>query len=143
MRSDDVRDSRGLAADVTDLGLWANGDVQAQLDNERQTPYAMKLIRQAFAGKRPEGMGADRRNDPMHLSTRCGARTRNGHPCRSPAMTNSRCWMHGGKSPCAPLGNAYALKHGRYSAEAIARRRELAALLRNMRRLLSEVNARG
>ena len=80
---------------------------------------------------------------PMHLSPRCGARTRNGHPCQSPAMPNGRCRMHGGKSPGAPRGNAYARKHGRYSAEAIARRRELAALLRNMRGLLSEVNAGG
>lgn len=80
---------------------------------------------------------------PMHLSPRCGARTRNGHPCRSPAMTNGRCRMHGGKSPGAPLGNSFARKHGRYSAEAFARRRELATLLRNMRELLAEVNGYG
>ena len=36
--------------------------------------------------------------------------------------------MHGGKSPGAPIGNSNALKHGLYSAEAIARRRELAVL---------------
>ena len=33
---------------------------------------------------------------PMHRSPRCGARTRNGTPCRSPAMPNGRCRMHGG-----------------------------------------------
>ena len=72
---------------------------------------------------------------PMHLSRRCGARTRSGSPCQSPAMPNGRCRMHGGPSPGAPKGNKNALKHGRYSAEAVAQRRELAALLRTMRAL--------
>ena len=65
-----------------------------------------------------------------------GART----ACRSPAMANGRCRMHGGKSPGAPQGNSNALKHGRYSAAAIAERRELAALIRSMRRLVAEVD---
>jgi hypothetical protein len=30
---------------------------------------------------------------PMHLSRRCGARTRSGSPCRSAAMPNGRCRM--------------------------------------------------
>ena len=68
----------------------------------------------------------------MHLSPRCGAQTRSNKPCRSPAMTNGRCRMHGGKSPGAPAGNNNARKHGRYTAEAIAERRELAELIRSM-----------
>ena len=76
----------------------------------------------------------------MHRSPRCGARTRRGTPCRSPAMANGRCRMHGGNSPGAPRGNSNALKHGRYSAAAIAERRELAALIRSMRRLVAEVD---
>jgi hypothetical protein len=41
---------------------------------------------------------------PMHLSPRCGAYARTtGTPCRSPAMLNGRCRMHGGKTP---------IKHG-------------------------------
>ena len=48
--------------------------------------------------------------------------------------------MHGGASPGAPIGNTNALKHGRYSAKAIAERRELTALLRAMRGLAKEVN---
>ncbi len=72
---------------------------------------------------------------PMHRSPRCGARTRQGSPCRSPAMPNGRCRMHGGLSPGAPKGNRNALKHGRYTAEAVARRREVAAILRAMKRL--------
>ena len=47
---------RGLAADVTNLGLWGNGDVQLEVDNARQVPYAMELVRQAFAAKQtPHG----------------------------------------------------------------------------------------
>src|SRR5712664_1581054 len=68
----------------------------------------------------------------MHRSPRCGARTRSESPCQSPAMPNGRCRMHGGLSPGAPKGNKNALKHGLYAAEAIANRRELANLLRNM-----------
>jgi hypothetical protein len=37
--------------------------------------------------------------------------------------------------PSAPKGNKHALKHGRYTAEAIASRREIAALIRAMRAL--------
>jgi hypothetical protein len=45
----------------------------------------------------------------MHLSRRCGARTRSGSRCQSPAMPNGRCRMHGGLSPGAPKGNRNAL----------------------------------
>ena len=38
-------------------------------------------------------------------------------------------------SPGAPRGNQNALKHGRYTAEAIANRREVAALLRTIKAL--------
>jgi hypothetical protein len=40
-----------------------------------------------------------------------------------------------GASPGAPKGNRNAFKHGRYTAEAIARRQEVAALVRSMRAL--------
>ncbi len=68
----------------------------------------------------------------MHLSPRCGAktRTRNGSPCLAPAMPNGRCRMHGGKSTGAPKGNRNGWKHGYWSAEAIAERRALNALIR-------------
>jgi hypothetical protein len=64
---------------------------------------------------------------PMHRSKRCGAKTRSKGICQSPAMPNGRCRLHGGWSQGPPFGNKNALKHGRYTAEAIAkRRRELA-----------------
>jgi hypothetical protein len=50
-------------------------------------------------------------------------------------MPNGRCRLHGGLSPGAPQGNRNAFKHGRYTAEAVARRREVAALIRATRAL--------
>ena len=55
---------------------------------------------------------------------RCGARTRSGAPCRSPAVNgNRRCRMHGGRGSGAPRGNRNAWKTGLRSARvrAIAR----------------------
>jgi hypothetical protein len=51
---------------------------------------------------------------------------------------NGRCRMHGGKSPGAPVGNKDALRHGRYSAAAIARRRSIAELIRSARQLVGD-----
>src|SRR6478735_521616 len=45
---------------------------------------------------------------PMHLTPRCGARTRSGNSCRAPAMPTGRCRMHGRPSPGAPKGNKNA-----------------------------------
>lgn len=53
----------------------------------------------------------------LEAAPRCGARTRRGTPCRSPAMPNGRCRMHGGTNPGAPKGNKNAWKHGLYSME--------------------------
>ena len=72
---------------------------------------------------------------PMHRSPRCGARTRSGMPCRSPAMTNGRCRMHEGASPGASVGNTNVFKHGFFTVTAIAERREAAALIREMESL--------
>jgi hypothetical protein len=47
--------------------------------------------------------------------------------------------MHGGPSPDAPKGNKNAWKHGRYSAEAIARRKHIAQLLGAMKSSAEEV----
>jgi glucans biosynthesis protein len=45
--------------------------------------------------------------------------------------------MHGGAAGSgAPAGNKNAVKHGRYTAAAIALRRELRALIRENRQLI-------
>jgi hypothetical protein len=72
----------------------------------------------------------------MHLSPRCGAHCRTtGQPCRQLAMANGRYRMHGGRLKGGPKGNKHALKHGRYTAEAMAGRREIRELIRAMRAL--------
>ncbi|HME23426.1 MAG TPA: HGGxSTG domain-containing protein [Acetobacteraceae bacterium] len=64
---------------------------------------------------------------------RCGARTRRGDPCRSAAMPNGRCRMHGGKStgPRTAEGlermRRAKTKHGSYSAETIQLMRAIRA----------------
>ena len=75
----------------------------------------------------------------MHAAPRCGAKTRQGTPCRAPAMANGRCRMHGGKLRGGPPGNRYAWKHGRYSGEAIRRRREIVELIRTARELARQL----
>ena len=87
------------------------------------------------------------RNNPMHpmvdrlnRAPRCGARTRGGSPCRSPAVRGERrCRMHGGRGSGAPAGNRNALKHGAWSAEALAWRRRVRELLREARELAGKV----
>jgi hypothetical protein len=78
---------------------------------------------------------------PMLASPRCGAKTRAGTPCRSPAVGGKRrCRMHGGAPGSgAPRGNQNALKHGRYTSAAIAERRQLQDLLRQSRKLLQGI----
>lgn len=71
----------------------------------------------------------------MHLSPRCGAKTRSGSPCCSPAMPNGRCRMHGGASPGAPEGERNGnWRHGRYTNEFREMRDELNDWVRFMRR---------
>ena len=79
-----------------------------------------------------------RNTGPMLASPRCGARTRSGDPCRSPAVrARTRCRMHGGaQGSGAPKGNRNARKHGLFTAEALAERGQIQALLRETRRLL-------
>lgn len=67
--------------------------------------------------------------DQPHAGKRCGAKTRKGTPCTNWAMPNGRCRMHGGKSTGAPKGNMNALKHGRYTREAIEARKRMREIL--------------
>jgi hypothetical protein len=66
------------------------------------------------------------RNNPTQLwdAPRCGAKTRGargGRPCRSPAMANGRCRMHGGTNPGAPRDEKHGMyRHGRYTRKTKA-----------------------
>ena len=68
----------------------------------------------------------------MHLSPRCGARTRQGSPCQSPAVKDrKRCRMHGGATGSgAQADNRNALRHGRYTRELLEFKRSVRELLR-------------
>ena len=78
---------------------------------------------------------------PTSRAARCGARTRGGKPCQSPAVRGKRrCRMHGGAAGSgAPIGNKNAFRHGHYTAEAIARRRQLSELIRAARATLANI----
>jgi hypothetical protein len=88
-----------------------------------------------MAGDHPRNTG------PMLDSRRCGAKSRSGKPCRSPAVTGKkRCRMHGGAAGSgAPRGNKNALKHGRSTRDAIEERQRLRALLRQSRSLIQQI----
>ncbi len=87
--------------------------------------------------------------NPMHpptwrldLAPRCGARTRAGTPCRSPAVRGKRrCRMHGGAAGSgAPKGERNgAWRHGGRSGEVAALRRLVGELLREARELVGLV----
>jgi hypothetical protein len=69
--------------------------------------------------------------DHLRQAPRCGAKTRNGTPCRAPAVKGKyRCRMHGGAAGSgAPKGNVNALKHGLYTKERLAQRKRANAVL--------------
>ena len=83
-----------------------------------------------------------RNTAPMMGSPRCGARTRSGKACRSPAVQgNRRCRMHGGAHGSgAPAGNQNALKHGRFTREAIAERKAVRELIRKATETLAALD---
>jgi hypothetical protein len=82
--------------------------------------------------------------DP-NSAPRCGAKTRRGTACQSPAMANGRCRMHGGAStgPRTAEGLARSRrarwKHGLYSAEALAEHKRARELLTQSRELLKQL----
>ena len=77
----------------------------------------------------------------MLSSPRCGAKTRSGKPCRSPAVQGKkRCRMHGGAAGSgAPRGNKNAQKSGLYTREAISQRQKLKELVRESRKLILKI----
>jgi hypothetical protein len=82
------------------------------------------------------------RNTRIMLSSpRCGAKTRFGKACMSPAVRGKRrCRMHGGAPGSgAPQGNKNSLKHGLFTGRAIKERRQLRDLLRQSRQLIHKI----
>ena len=80
---------------------------------------------------------------PLDLRTlpRCNAKAKSsGKRCGNPAMKGKKvCYLHGGKSKGAPIGNRNALKHGNFTAEAFKRRYYLRMLLKQSKVLIKEI----
>jgi len=74
-------------------------------------------------------------------SPRCGAKTRSGGPCRSPAVSGKkRRRMRGGAPGSgAPNHNQNALKHGLFTKGAIEERKQVQALIGQSRKLLQDI----
>ncbi|QKC81531.1 hypothetical protein EB232_07615 [Mesorhizobium sp. NZP2077] len=69
--------------------------------------------------------------DKAHAAPRCQARSkRTGVGCKAPAKRGHRVCRFHGAGGGAPRGPAHGLyKHGRFTCEALANRRIIAALL--------------
>lgn len=82
-----------------------------------------------------------RETTSMQNSLRCGAKTRSGTPCKSPAVAGKkRCRMHGGaQGSGAPIGNKNALKHGMYTRRAKDLNREIRELLKESKELIEKM----
>src|SRR5262245_22350864 len=127
---------------------WASREPHHMKANPRQKrfrpggPHAHRGGQTRHIAPQGKAMSAHKRNTgSMLTSPRCGAKTRSGELCRSPAVSGKkRCRMHGGAPGSgAPKGNANALKHGIFTREAIAERRQVQELLRNSRKLLQQI----
>ena len=69
----------------------------------------------------------------------CGAKckTRGGLPCRSIAMANGRCRMHGGNNQGAPCGEKNSrYKHGLYTKEVVGKLKAYKETLKEIRRTI-------
>lgn len=82
-----------------------------------------------------------RNTQPMLSSPRCGARTRSGGACKSPAVSGKkRCRMHGGATGSgAPRGNNNARTHGLYASVKKEERRRIQELMRQTRKTIAEI----
>jgi hypothetical protein len=87
-------------------------------------------------------------DDPMHRggepqslrdARRCGAKTRTGQSCRSPAVRNRpRCRMHGcGRGAGGPHGERNGnYRHGRHTKQSEATAKSLRTLVREAKVLI-------
>lgn len=72
---------------------------------------------------------------------RCHARSkRTGQPCQSPAVTGWKVCRHHGAHSGAPCGEKNGnYRHGNFTKEAIALRKDTTALLRRSRHLVEGI----
>jgi hypothetical protein len=102
---------------------------------------ATSVARAELMANHPRNIG------PMNEAPRCGARTRAGTSCQSPAISGkARCRMHGGKGSGALKRNRNAFRHGAYTQDMLAKEtqvRELCSRLRARIETLNSIARRG
>lgn len=100
-------------------------------------------------GREPGGGGKKLTSNPMNQSRvtaqltniraapRCGAKTRAGGACQSPAIRNrKRCRLHGGCSTGAPKGRRNGnYRDGTFTAEAVKEGQWLRSIVRTYAKL--------
>ena len=122
---------------VEHVTVQAGGQAVVGMVNQGGGECSEKTVNEPHAKRRGWLKNSNPPGD-LSIAPRCGARTRKGLPCGSPAVRGrKRCRMHGGRStgPRTAAGLSRSKrahwKHGRYSAEA---RQEMA----HFRELLRE-----
>ena len=88
----------------------------------------------------------ERRLANMATASRCGAKTRAGHPCRQAAVGGrTRCRMHGGaKGSGGPRGDRNGnFTHGLWTRESLEVRKKTRAKVREIREFLRAGNRGG
>lgn len=71
-------------------------------------------------------------------STKSGAKTRSGLPCKSPIVRNKkRCRIHGGTNNGVPVDNQNTLRHGVNSMESKYLQKQISALLVDCKKVLA------
>ena len=97
--SGDADVTKRLAASTASRVVVSEGSSTADDSISRHVRAVLLGIprsRRVMPGAR-SGPGDSRHPRCRNRSPRCGARTRSGEPCRSTAMSNGRCRMHGGE----------------------------------------------
>jgi Resolvase, N terminal domain len=133
---EDMR-KRGVGLHLLDLG----GDIRCMSTSPRVGRRSSATLAPQPRGEGcAEKMESNPMHLPMHQALRCRARSkRSGLRCRSPAVRgHSVCRMHGAGGG-APNGNRNALKHGNFTAETLALKRESTALARIARETLMAI----
>jgi hypothetical protein len=135
------------------IGSVASGGTNEKTDGDEhrhRSTLAQPNATSAQTPKQPEAPTTLRNGNPRgnpNAAPRCGAKTRAGCPCRSPAMKNGRCRMHG----CASTGPsaegrariaAARTTHGLRTASMRALDRSVRAMKRRVSVLGAMVRAR-
>lgn len=106
------------------------------------------MVDEPHAKRRGNLKNSNPGGDPSKAA-RCEALTRSGAPCRSPAMPNGRCRMHGGAStgPRTPEGLQRSRrsnwKHGGFSVSAKKEAEQVRALMHEIRKIVASFDENG